>query len=200
MPRHPARSTYTKIVGDIAISWNVLERRLNSLIFHYLTVEAEVAGFVLGEMRNDTRERFAKFLIERYEKNKELKTAGLFAVQLFNRLRENRNTLEHAVPHLSHDQRYLGLVGKANRLGYAVWYPAPIEQLIGLVDSMKSADSWMRLLSTTLHMVETDDGKRHKGGPTMGEASVIALAKLERPSLPHKISPSEVKTVPSGQS
>jgi hypothetical protein len=200
MPRHPARSTYAKIVGDVAINWNVLERRLNSLIFHYLTVEAEVAGFVLGEMGNVTKERFAKFLVERYEKNKELKAAGLFAVQLFNRLRENRNTLEHGVPHLSHDQRYLGLVGKADRRGYAVWHPAPIEQLIELVDSMKSADSWMRLLSTTLHMVETDDGERHKGGPTWGEASVRAFVKLKRPPLPHRISPSEVKAVPARQS
>jgi hypothetical protein len=140
MAKNPARSTYSKAVGDIAVTWNILERRLNSLIFHYLTVDSTVAGFILGEMRNDTKENFAKLLIQRYEKNESIRVAGLFAVQLVKRLCENRNTLEHSVPHLSHDSRYLGLIVKPDRRGLSVLYTVPMHQLTRLVDSMRTAE------------------------------------------------------------
>ncbi|MGH6840093.1 MAG: hypothetical protein ACREDT_15150 [Methylocella sp.] len=93
MAESPAFSSYAKIIGEIAIGWNKLELRLDSLIFHYLTVDSEVAGFILGVIGNETKAEFAKFLIERYEKNQELKSSGLFCVSLLNRLRENRNIL-----------------------------------------------------------------------------------------------------------
>ena len=73
MTKASAHSTYARIVGEVAIAWNGLERRLHSLIYHYLRVDPHVAGFILGEMRNPTKEEFAKFLIERFENHDLLK-------------------------------------------------------------------------------------------------------------------------------
>lgn len=123
----------------------------------------------------------------------ESSSLGLFAVQLVKRLRENRNTLEHSVPHLSHDSRYLGLIVKPDRRGLSVLYTVPMHQLTRLVDSMRTAESWMRLLSVALYSIENDDGLRHNNGPTEGEAWAFAFSKAEKPHLPDKISPSELE-------
>ena len=90
MANGSAHSTCARIVGEVAIAWNGLERRLDSLIYHYLTVDAYVAGFILGEMRNATQEDVARALIDRFETHELLKEHSLHFVALVNRLRENR--------------------------------------------------------------------------------------------------------------
>jgi len=98
MAKLSAHSTYVRIVGEVAIAWNRLERRLDSLIFHYFTVDAHVAGFVLGEMRNATKAEFAKFLIERFEENPLLREHGLYFANLVNRPRRRRSRSREAPP------------------------------------------------------------------------------------------------------
>ena len=74
MAKPPAESTYARIVGEVAIAWNNLERRLDSLAFMYLGVDTAVGGFILGELQNATKAELAKYLIERFEKKAAIKS------------------------------------------------------------------------------------------------------------------------------
>jgi len=188
MAKLSAHSTYVRIVGEVAIAWNRLERRLDSLIFQYFTVDAHVAGFVLGEMRNATKAEFAKFLIERFEENPLLREHGLYFANLVNRIRENRNILEHAQP-WTYADRYQGLVFKADKRGFEVEYHAPMQQLKLLLKTMQDAAPYARWVTFCLHMEagKTFDGIN--GGPTTAEAALRVLASLDIPQTPDKIEP-----------
>jgi hypothetical protein len=188
MANGPAHSTYARIVGEVAISWNGLERRLDALIYHYLTVDAYVAGFILGEMRNPTKEDFARFLIDRFEDNELLREHGLYFVELVNRLRENRNILEHAQP-LSFSERYQGTIYKMNKRGFEVKFDAPIDELKALLKTMQDAAPYARWLTFCLGMYEDNEADGFQGGPTTAEAALQVLASIDRPSLPKAIAP-----------
>jgi hypothetical protein len=185
MANHPAFSSYAKIIGEIAITWNKLERRLDSLIFHYLTVESDVAGFILGAIGNEMKAELAKFLIEKYEKNSDAKSCGLLCVALLNRLRENRNILEHAIPHLNYNQQYIGTIGKADKRGMTKAFVAPISNLKDLVKSINSANSYMLHLISALHIhKDASDDRERLFGKVM-----LTVASEKRPQIPDKISP-----------
>ena len=187
----PARSTYARIVGDIAISWNELEQRLDRLTFHYFTVDAYVAGFVLGEMGNATKAEFAKFLIERFETNDLLKERGLHLVALLNRLRENRNILEHALPD-AYRGEYHGTIYKQNKRGYLVPFNAPIDALKALLKTMQDTVPYARWLIRCLEWNADGEADGYKGGPTTAEAALRVLASIDKPELPDKIAPLEL--------
>jgi len=197
MAKNPAISTYAKLIGEVAIQWNILERRLDSLVFHYLTVESKVAGFILGEMGNETKANFAKFLIEAYEKDDTLRESGLFALLFLNRVRENRNVLEHSTPHLDYDWAYSGSIEKSDKRGKRRAFVAPVPQLKELVSDMRHAETYFEILQTVLHTSIYGAPDRYKGGPTIGEAMVRAHALLPRPRLPDKLSPLEPVEVPT---
>jgi hypothetical protein len=188
MAKASAHSTYARIVGEVAIAWNGLERRLESLIYHYLTVDAHVAGFILGEMRNVTKAEFAKFLIERFETHELLKDHGLHFVALVNRVRENRNILEHAQP-LSFSERYHGKIYKLNKRGFEIPFDAPIGQLKALLKTMQDAAPYARWLMFCLGMYEDNEADGFQGGPTTAEAALQVLASIERPQLPMLLAP-----------
>lgn len=188
MANGSAHSTYARIVGEVAIAWNGLERRLDSLIYHYLTVDAYVAGFVLGEMRNATKEEFAKFFIERFEGHQLLKEHALHFVALVNRLRENRNILEHAQP-LSFSERYHGTIYKMNRRGFEVGFDAPIGTLKALLKTMQDSAPYARWLTFCLGMYEDNEADGFEGGPTTAEAALQVLASIDKPQLPKAIQP-----------
>ena len=190
MQRRPltAHSTYARIVGEVAIAWNRLERRLDSLIYHYLTVDAYVAGYILGGMSNDAKSEFAKFLIKRFEKNALLREHGMHFAALFNRLRENRNILEHAEPD-SYSERYHGRIFKRNKQGFEIEFDAPIPCLKSLLKTMQEAGPYARWLTFCLYMQANEEFDGFEGGPTTAEAALKVLAKIDRPLLPDKIAP-----------
>lgn len=186
--RSPAHSTYARIVGEIAVAWNELEQRLNSLAFHYFTVDSHVGGFVLGEMGNATKAEFAKFLIERFEDNEILKEHGLHLVALINRVRENRNILEHALP-LSYGGEYHGTIYKQDKRGRFVPFHAPIDALKPLLKNMQDAIPYAFWINRCINWNRDGEADGFKGGPTTAEAALRVLASLERPPLPDKIAP-----------
>jgi hypothetical protein len=188
MAKRSAHSTYARIVGEIAIAWNELEERLISIAFHYFTVDIYVGGFVLGEMGNATRAEFAKFLIERFEKNELLREHGLHLVALINRVRENRNILEHALPD-SWSGEYQGTIYKQNKRGYYVPFDAPIDALKTLLKTMKEAVPYAFWINRCINWNRDGEADGFKGGPTTAEAALRVLASLERPPLPDKIAP-----------
>lgn len=188
MPRLTAHSTYARIVGEVAIAWNRLESRLDSLIYHYLTVDAYVAGYILGGMSNDAKVDFAKFLINRFERDAVLKDHGMHFAALFNRLRENRNILEHAEP-LSFSERYHGKIYKRNKRGFEIEFDAPIASLKALLATMQGAAPYARWLTFCLYMKSGEEFDGFEGGPTTAEAAIQVLAKMDRPLLPDTIIP-----------
>lgn len=188
MARPSAHSTYARIIGEIAIAWNQLEQRLDSLIFHYLTDDAYVAGFILGEMGNQTKADFATFLIDRFESNELLREHADHFVALANRLRENRNILEHAQP-LSYSDRYHGTIYKTDRRGYAVQFGAPISKLRVLLKTMKDTIPYARWITFCLAMCEDESFDGMRGGEATAEAALHVLALIDRPQLPDKLAP-----------
>lgn len=185
MPRLPATSTYARIVGEVAIAWNLLERRLDSIAFMYLQIDAPTAGFILGEMGNATKAELATFLIERFEENATIKEHALHAVTFINRVRENRNILEHAHPHEFRGS-YEGTVYKIDRRTEQKVFDAPIPILKALVKSMREAETYIRWIQLSITFQrERTDGDDIK----LAEAAVQALASRGKPPLPDKIAP-----------
>ena len=187
MAKHPALSSYAKIIGEIAIAWNKLEIRLDGLIFQYLPIESEVAGFILGQLGNQTKADLAKILIERYETNAEIKENALFCISLLNRLRENRNILEHSIPHLNYSRNYAGMIAKRDAKGYNKPFVAPMALLKELSSAMKHAETYIMQVRLCL-----SDMKAENDASAFDEKMRSALtlaASRQRPQLPKKISP-----------
>lgn len=199
MPRLPAASTYARIVGEVAIAWNLLERRLDSIAFMYLGLDAPTAGFILGEMGNATKADFATFLIERFEKNDIIKEHALHAVTFINRVRENRNILEHAHPH-EYRGGYEGTVYKIDRrIDYKV-FDAPIPTLKALVKSMREAETYIRWIQHAITFQRERKDDERTAGFRLADAAVQVLASRGKPPLPDKIAPLPIAEDPGAPS
>ncbi len=146
--------------------------------------DSTVAGFILGNMGKQTKADFVIMLVRRFEKHAAVKDHALHYVSLFNRLRENRNILEHAIPQTSWDRRYLGKISKLDKNSDLKAFEAPIRVLTELLASMRQAVPYSRIIRTAA---------LHEDGGT-GFAEV--LASLDNPPLPHKISPLELEEAP----
>lgn len=196
MPRLPAASTYARVVGEVAIAWNQLERRLDSIAFMYLGLDSAVAGFILGEMPNATKAEFAKFLINRFEDNPVIADHALHGVKLINRSRENRNILEHAHPHELRGS-YEGTIYKIDkRTDYRV-FDAPMPTLKKLVASMREAEIYIRWIQ---HTITFQREHRDNEDRRFAEAAIQALASRGKPPLPDKIAPLPILEDPETQS
>lgn len=185
MPRLPASSTYARVVGEIAIAWNLLERRLDSIAFMYLELDSPTAGFILGEMGNATKADFATFLIERFEENTVIKEHALHAVKLINRARENRNIVEHAHPH-EYRGSYEGTVYKIDRRTDYKVFDAPMPMLKELSKAMREAETYIRWIQ---HAITFQREQTDEADVKLAEASVQVLASRGKPPLPNKIAP-----------
>ena len=197
MSKTSAHSTYARLVGEISISWNEIERRMDALIYHYLALDLPVAGFILGELGNATKAELGRFLINLYEPNAILKEHGLHSISLINRLRENRNILEHARPYTWQDQ-YDGIVFKTNKRGNIVVFGAPVSKLKDLARTMHIAAPYIRWLTYCLCMSSDEPFEGFSGGPQTANAALQVLASIERPQLPDKIDPLEPLGGPTG--
>ncbi len=185
MTKHSALSSYAQIIGEIAIEWNKLEIRFDGLIFDYLQIESDVAGFILGQFGNQTKADLATLLINKYETAETAKENALLCVSLMNRLRENRNILEHAIPHLNYDRRYIGTIKKLDRKYDSNVFTAPVALLRDLLKTMKRADLYILQVRVCLQQTENEDNDfRQKFHDAM-----IYSTSLSRPLLPDKISP-----------
>ncbi|MDR3408027.1 MAG: hypothetical protein P4L68_05975 [Methylovirgula sp.] len=187
MAKHHALSSYAKIIGEIAIEWNKIEVRLDGLIYDYLSIEPDVAGFILAQLGNQTKADLAVFLINKYETNKTAKENALFCIALINRLRENRNILEHAIPHLNYDRRYVGTINKIDKKYDAKTFVAPMTLLQELSATMRQAFFY------TLQVRMCLPKNAHNSDDTSWDAklqdALIISTSQTRPQLPDKISP-----------
>lgn len=189
MPKTPAKSTYARVVGEISIGWNRIERDINTLAFYYMKEDSTVAGFILGSMGNQTRSDFLTLLVNRFETREPIREHLIYVIKLVNRIRENRNIIEHAEPALSREERYLGKIAKLNKVSNLSHFEAPIHLLKEMAETIEKTISYIRNVRFTQVAHDGDDGRRHEGGPTMSEASLQVLASIGKPPLPRKLDP-----------
>lgn len=184
--RRPSRKKYAETIGEIAIEWNLLERQVDVLGFHYLGGDSGVASRILQGMGNQTKEEFIRYLVNRFEPDKEIAELALYLLRAVSTLRENRNTLLHASP-LNAVTRYHGVIVKPHRHGHTMRFNVPIEVLEETADSLSNFIAYTAFLSACIDAPD-DDGI--KGGPSMRVAMKRTLASSPtKPPLPHKIDP-----------
>jgi hypothetical protein len=188
MSKAPSAGTYARIVGEVAIAWNLLEQRLDVLASHYLPLDPTVSSYILRILGNATKADFISFLAEHYEPNPLLREHALHAVALANRLRENRNILEHAAPFI-YSNKYNGTVWKSDKRGRLIPFAAPIDQLKSLLNTMETAVPYVRWIAFCVCMNAGKPFEGIAGGPQTPAAALRVLASIERPQLPNKIAP-----------
>lgn len=184
--RRPSRKKYAETIGEIAIEWNLLERQVNVLGFHYLGGDTGVASRILQGMGNQTKEEFIRYLVKRFEADKEITELALYLLRAASTLRDNRNTLLHASP-LNAVTRYHGVIVKPHKLGHTMRFNVSIEVLEETADSLSNFAAYAAFLSACIGAPD-DDGI--KGGPSMRVAMKRVLAASPtKPPLPRKIDP-----------
>jgi hypothetical protein len=197
MPRHHTRTTYARLIGEIAIEWNHLERQMRTIGFGYLRGDPEVGTYVVNSMGNVSITDFVAYLCERFESEQSVKDSVMYLINMFHILRENRNILEHAMPEIDHYfQRYKGKIFKPDKRGLLKPFVAPIKELKDTLASLEQARGYGRAVSLAVYRYEFDHTERVNKEPTMREAIVHVLASLERPPLPRKLSPPPPEGVP----
>ena len=184
--RRPSRKKYAETIGEVAIGWNLLERKVNVLGFHYMGGDVEVASRILQSMGSQTREDFIRYLVAKFEPDKEIKEFSDYLMRAVPILRDNRNTILHASP-ISDWSGYQGQIVKPHKLGHTMNFNVTIEVLEDLVTSLRQFIGYAVQISICV-VAPNDD--RHMGGPSMREAMKRILAgPPSKPPLPSKIDP-----------
>jgi hypothetical protein len=184
--RRPSQKKYAETIGQIAIQWNLLERKVNVLGFHYMGGDVEVASRILQGMGSQTREDFIRFLVTKFEPDKKIKEFCDHLMRAVPILRENRNTILHASP-INDWSGYQGHIVKPHKFGHTMNFNVPIQVLEELVTSLERFTGYAVQISVC---VIASDEDRHMGGPSMREAMKRVLSEPPcKPSLPRKIEP-----------
>lgn len=170
-----SQKKYFESVGEIAVLWNYLERDLHVIGYNYLNCDSDVAGHIFGAMRNVEKAEFIKFLASKYESNPGVQEHVNHFIQAFNRIRENRNIIEHSVPATPLTSEYMGQIVKVSKRGIANLHSAPMEQISNLIDAMKDYRRYALMIA--LAVAQDDDDLEIK----------CTVASLEKPLLPNKI-------------
>ena len=170
-----SQKRYFESVGEIAVLWNYLERDLHVLGFQYLKGDSDVAGQIFGALRNVEKAEFVKYLASKYETNTGVIEHVNHFILGFDRIRENRNIIEHSVPTTPLHREYTGQIAKVSKKGIANLFSAPIDQMISLIEAMRDYRRYCLLISVAAG--SSDDEPNIKD----------ALASIDKPLLPNKI-------------
>ncbi|MBK8160741.1 MAG: hypothetical protein IPK59_18915 [Rhodospirillaceae bacterium] len=188
MARRPSRKKYAETIGEIAIGWNLLERRVDVVGFHYLGGKAEVASRIFQSMGNQTKEEFFRYLVKKIEPDARISECVNHLLSATSILRENRNTILHASPAINPitaTPRYEGRIFKTHKLGHSSHFNVSIEVLEEIVFNLKNFADYAAIISASL---ESEDNDGLKQGPSTKEAMTLALSTLKtKLPLPYKI-------------
>lgn len=184
--RRPSRKKYAETIGEVVIGWNLLERRVNHLAFHYLGGDTGVASRLLQSMGNQTKEEFLRYLVQRFEQDEEISITVKHFVKGTSILRENRNTLIHASP-MNVSNRYQGKVAKPHKDGRIQHFNVPIEDLEENANLIRRFEEYGKWIAVCLSSPDNDGSE---GGPSTKKAVRTALSSsLTTPPLPRKLAP-----------
>ncbi len=157
MNHHNDKNRYALAIGHAAIEWNYLEHDLQQLGFSYLTVAADVAAHIFAFMGNVTRAEFIHYLIDRFETNDAVKAHVFHFLKIYNRLRSNRNVVEHGIPALTPSGAYLDSIIKIDRRGDALPFAASQETLDAFLKDLRTARDYAKHIKHMIDILADDE-------------------------------------------
>ena len=157
MAHHHDKNRYALAVGHAAIEWNYLEHDLQQIGYNYLTVDADTAAHLFAFMGNITKVEFIEYLIGRFEKNEDVKAHILHFLKIYNRLRGNRNIVEHGVPAVTASGVYLDEIIKIDRRGDALPFAASQETLDEFLQDLHAARAYAHDIKRMVDVLADDD-------------------------------------------
>ncbi len=173
MAHHHDKNRYALAVGHIAIEWNYLEHDLQQLGYNYLTVDTDVASHMFAFMGNVTKADFIHYLVDRFEKDEAIKAHIIHFLKVYNRLRANRNVVEHGVPALTSSGAFLDEIIKIDRRGDALPFAASQERLDTFLKDLHAAREYAHQIKKMIDVFADDD----EGAP-----DPTAFKKMRLPS------------------
>lgn len=176
MSHHHDKNRYALAVGHIAIEWNYLEHDLQQLGNNYLTVDADVAGHIFAFMGNVTKVEFIGYLIDKFETDPAIRTHLEHFLHLYNRLRANRNVVEHGIPALTASGAYLDEIIKIDRRGDALPFAASQATLDTFLQDLRAARSYAHDIKRLIDVLADDRDETPEA------------AKLKKPQMPKRLS------------
>ncbi len=160
MAHHHDKNRYALAVGHIAIEWNYLEHDLQQLGHNYLTVDPDVAAHIFAFMGNVTRAEFISYLVGKFEQNADIKAHIEHFLKIYNRLRGNRNVVEHGVPALTATGVYLDEIIKIDRRGDALPFAASQDTLDSFLHDLRDARDYAHHIKQMIDILSDDmDGR-----------------------------------------
>jgi hypothetical protein len=156
MAHHHDKNRYALAVGHTAIEWNYLERDLQRLAHHYLAMDMETAAHMFAFMGNVSRADFTAWLADRFEDDLALKDHIHHFVRVFQRLRANRNIVEHGVPALTRDGAFLGEIIKLDRRAGDMPFAASQKELDRFLKDLHAARDYVLAILEALGSDQKD--------------------------------------------
>lgn len=175
MAHHHDKNRYALAVGHIAIEWNYLEHDLQQLGNNYLTVDADVAAHIFAFMGNVTKADFIRYLVEKFEPDVATRGHLDHFLKLYNRLRGNRNVVEHGVPALTTSGAYLDEIIKIDRRGDTLPFAASQDTLDRFLKELRLARDYAHEIKRIIDVLADD----HDDAPNP--------ATLKKPAMPKRL-------------
>lgn len=178
----PYDFSYDAKVGAISVSWNRLEIRMDRLIFQYIHEESDLIARMLAAMGNVSKGDLLLYLADNRELNESIKGHISGFVKAFNTLRENRNILQHSVPNLRRDDKYMGTTLKLSRFGLVQEFDASEDVLDDCHDEILRWMHFGQLLGAAINKNDPD-------AEIVGVPFHKLVASLDTPLQPRKLTP-----------
>lgn len=91
------RSELARAIGVLSLNWAYVESALEQMVIEYLDIETAIGEIVTTSLGNRTLINILVSLVHHSEKQANTKAAVLHGIALFDRNRENRNTIMHSM-------------------------------------------------------------------------------------------------------
>lgn len=150
MSQKDDKNRYALSVGHIALEWNLLEHDFQRIGGRYLAIDPEITMHIFAFMGNVSKRDFVQFLIERFEKNETARDYLLHFVNVFHRVRANRNIVEHGLPAITEGGAYLDKIIKISQRGDTMPYAASQTELDEFLKDLRSTRAFAKDIETAL--------------------------------------------------
>lgn len=167
------KNRYALAIGHVAIEWNYLEHDLQQIGFAYLTVDTDTAAHMFAFMGNVTKVEFIEYLAGRFEQNDVVKDHVLHFLRVYNRLRGNRNVVQHGVPALTASGAYLDEIIKIDRRGDALPFAASQATLDKFLKDLCGAREYAHAIKKMIDILADDTAQD--------------IASVKKPPLPKRL-------------
>lgn len=202
--RRHTRFDYRKMIGEIALRWNLLEVAYHGIFWPYLKLEMPIVSAILNSMGSDQKAGFLKLLAEHYEEDNNAKVHLAHLSKMMKIVSENRNIAEHALPpnsivtptHTLFVGPYTGTVFKRNRIGKIIPYKATKTDLRHVVSDISRTHRYIFKIVEALHRRVAEE----QGPAKLNFKSYRKLfAAIDKPPLPRKLAEGRLGPIPKSE-